>query len=87
MFKALDIVKAPSGVVGIVTETNTRVDGSQKVSVDWFKGQSSDEKTAWWDKDDGLVLLDSLPRVLASAVAHPFGGGQTDVDSFFPIEA
>ena len=41
-------------------------------------------KNAWWEYPvDGLVIIDNLPRVLASQMMHPFGDGGDMVDKYF----
>lgn len=81
-FKPLDVVRTPKGDIGIVTET----DGIT-ASVDFIKGCDDHyEYSAWWnhldnckasnreDGHDGLVVIDSLLRILMNNMAHPFGG-------------
>lgn len=81
--KPLDIVRSPSGLIGIVKETKH---GGMQASVDWIRGQEGHEKNAWWRVAiDGEVLtvIDSLPRLISSAMAHPLGSGEQDVGLFF----
>ena len=77
--KALDIVRTKNGTIGMVTETGY---GGNEVSVCWFLGQPHREKTAWWSKEE-LEKIDSLPRLLAFELSHPFGGGKKDAALFF----
>ena len=43
------------------------------------------EHAAWWAPEDGLVVVDSVPRLLAAAAAHPFGGNEERAAEFFPL--
>lgn len=82
--KPFDIVKTPKGAYGIITETN---DNGTSASVRFFGGGNpSGEKNAWWSLSEGLQVVDSLPRILALATAHPFGTGREDVERFFPLD-
>lgn len=78
--KPLDIVITPKGSIGIITETN---DKGNKASVKFFRSLNQGDKNAWWIEEDGLVVIDNLPRVLASSMKHPFGIGEDDVNHFF----
>lgn len=80
--KPLDIVRTPNGDMGVIQEINR--DGS--VSIRYFKGCNNHDKSAWWWPHEGLVVLDSLPRFLADAMAHPFGANTRQGDRFFPQE-
>lgn len=33
-----------------------------------------------------LEVIDNLPRIIANAMAHPFGDNKEQGDEFFPIE-
>ncbi len=78
--KPLDIVKTPSGDMGVIQEVNP--DGS--AAIRYFKGCNNHDKCAWWHLGEGLVVLDSLPSLLADAMAHPFGSNTRQGDRFFP---
>lgn len=81
--KPLDFVRTPKGAIALVTETN---DEGRSASIRFLGGGSpTGEKSAWWEDGDGLVVIDSLPRLLADATAHPFGRGRYDVAYFFPL--
>lgn len=79
--KALDIVRTPKGSIALVSET---VGQGTRISIK-FIGCDHGEKNAWWDAS-ALEFLDSLPRVLANATAHPMGSGLADVERSFPRE-
>lgn len=79
--KALDIVKTPKGGIAIITETNK---GGKDASIDYIKGCESGERNAWWDECE-LTVIDSIPRLLAAGMAHPFGDGKKDVVELFPV--
>jgi hypothetical protein len=81
--KALDFVRTPKGAIALVTETNRR--GTSACIAYLGGGNSTDEKNAWWSEGEGLVVVDSLPRLLSSATAHPFGDGKRDVRHFFAL--
>ncbi len=75
MLKPLDIVKTPKGSIAMVTSVD-----NGKVSINYLgvrhfaKGGGANptgERNSWWGKDDGLLLLDSIPRMLAFASGHP----------------
>lgn len=74
--KALDIVRTPKGAIGFITETN---DNGQTASIQ-FIGDTNrgGEKNAWWSLGE-LVVIDSIPKMLATATCHPFGQGHKDV--------
>lgn len=78
--KALDFVRTPSGGIGMVTETNN---SGTMASINFIGKNSHGEKNAWWREGDGLIVIDSLPRLLSEATAHPFGRGRDDVKEFF----
>lgn len=78
--KALDIIKTPRGSIGIIVETNN---GGTQASVDFIRGcDENGDKSAWWTIKE-LEIIDSLPRILASAMCHPFGSGKKDIEMFF----
>ena len=78
----LDIVKTPGGGLAIVTE----VCDDGYISIDYLNDcNPQNEKNSWWTKNDGLVLVDRLPRVISNALAHPFGSNKEQGDVFFPI--
>jgi hypothetical protein len=79
--KPLDFVKTPKGNIALVTETNN---GGKMASIAFIGGGNpSGEHNAWWRECDGLIVIDSLPRILALNTAHPFGTGRDDVKLFF----
>ncbi len=80
--KPLDFVRTPEGAVALVTETNGPYNGLGRQASITFIGAHRGEKSAWWDEDE-LVVIDSLPRLLAHCTAHPFGRGKVDVEKFF----
>lgn len=80
--KALDIVRTPKGGIAIVTEVGDRGDAS----ITFLKGSNRTfEKNAWWGATEGLVIIDSIPRLLANAMAHPFGSSKQQGDRDFPV--
>lgn len=80
--KALDIVKTPKGGIAFITETN---DLGKQASITFINTLNiGEEHNAWWDKSE-LIVIDSIPRMIAKATAHPFGKGKEDVDTFFKI--
>lgn len=84
--KPLDIVKTPAGGIAIVTETNNQ---GQDIVISYIESCNPlNEKNAWWHISDTkkLKVIDSLPRLLAASMAHPFGDGETDVEYFFGIK-
>ena len=81
IMKPLDIVRTPAGSIGVVTETNRK---GTKASIDFINGcNKALNHNAWWEEGDGLEIIDNLPRLLSSAMAHPFGTGKEDVEHFF----
>jgi len=78
--KALDIVRTPKGGIGFITETNNK--GSQASIVYIGDLNIGNEHNAWWDVTE-LTVIDSIPRMIANATAHPFGEGKDDVKAFF----
>jgi hypothetical protein len=78
LYRALDIVRTPGGGVAIVTETN---DNGVMASLEYFGGLNpKGEYNAWWRDGDGLIVIDSLPHLLARTMAHPFGSGRCDLE-------
>ena len=83
MFKPLDFVKTPKGAVAFITETN---DGGGRCSIYFLGGGNpSGEKNAWWRLGDGLIVIDSLPLMLAMNTKHPFGSGRNDAIKAFGL--
>lgn len=81
--KALDIVRVSSGSIGFITETNNEF---KSASVDFIKTLSKrNDKTAWYYESE-LEVIDSIPRLLAKAMAHPFGSGVGDAEKAFKTE-
>lgn len=78
--KALDIVRTPKGGIAFIAETN----GHGKLASITYIGDLNPggEHNAWWDESE-LTVIDSIPKMLASATAHPFGTGKEDVKAFF----
>ena len=78
--KALDIVKTPLGGIAFITETT---DGGNQASIDYIGNLNpGNERNAWWS-DGELVVIDSIPKMIAMATCHPFGRGAHDVEKFF----
>lgn len=78
--KALDIVRTPKGGIGFITETNY---SGKKASIRYIGDLNiGKEHNAWWDVSE-LTVIDSIPKMLAIAMAHPFGDGRKDADSLF----
>jgi hypothetical protein len=79
-YRPLDFVLEPgTGEIGLVEAVH-----AEEASIYWI-GVSHHPglKTAWWNKDQ-LMVIDSLPRVLANiagAGSHEWNQG----DEFFPI--
>lgn len=81
--KPLDFVRTPKGAIAMITETN---DGGKQASIRFLGGGNpTGEKNAWWHEGEGLEFIDSLPHLLASCTAHPFGSGWKDADDAFQI--
>jgi hypothetical protein len=77
--KALDIVNTPLGAIALVTEA-----GDGQCSITFLaETKRTGEKNAWWDEDE-LTWVDSIPRLLANAMAHPFGTNKRQGDENFP---
>lgn len=64
--------------IGIITETS----GGAAV-VHWI-GEGYGLYAAWWGADE-LEVIDNLPRIIANAMAHPFGNNKEQGDKFFPV--
>ena len=77
--KPLDFVRTPKGALALVVETN---EAGREASIEYICRCETGEHNAWWDKSD-LTVIDSLPRLIASRIAHPNGNGQKDVNVFF----
>lgn len=78
--KALDIVRTPEGGIAFITETN---DEGKQASIKYIGDLNpGNERGAWWDESE-LEVIDSLPKMIAMATAHPFGRGKDDVERFF----
>ena len=78
--KALDIVKTPKGGIALITETT---DSGKKAVIMFIETLNAEkERNAWWYTSE-LVVIDSLPRIIAMATANPFGHGKEDVKEFF----
>ncbi len=77
--KPFDIIKTPTGGIGIITETNH---GGTQAHVEFINNLYKGEKTAWWRPEE-LEIIDSLLRIIGSAMCHPFGSGEKDVNLFF----
>ena len=86
--KPLDIVKTPGAGIAIVSEIADRSKSGHgfEVSVNYLDGcNPAKEKNAWW-KDHELVLLDNIPRILSSMIAHSFGSAKNQGDIYYPLE-
>lgn len=80
--KALEIVRTPKGAIGLITETS---DKGKSASVLFLQNQKpTGEKNAWWDEGE-LEVLDSIPRMIAVSMVHPFGVGETEANQNFKI--
>lgn len=78
--KALDIVRTPNGGIAFVTETNYN---GKSASINYIGDLNiGNERNAWWDEQE-LTVIDSIPRMIAMATAHPFGIGKRDVEELF----
>lgn len=78
--KALDIVRTPGGGIAFITETNNN---GKEASINYIGGiNPKGEYNAWWNVKE-LEVIDSIPKMLALATAHPFGKGKEDVLVFF----
>ena len=78
--KALDIVKTPKGGIAFVTETNSN---GEEASIQYIGNLNiCNERNAWWDEKE-LTIIDSIPKMIAMAMAHPFGCGRQDVEELF----
>lgn len=83
--KPLDFVVTPDGAFGIVTEiSNTQNIHSASIA---FIGDSKGNKSAWWHKNEGLIVIDNLPSLLARNLVHPFGSeGREEALKIYPNE-
>jgi hypothetical protein len=80
--KALDIVRTPKGAIGFITETNNH---GQTASINFIGDTNKEgENNAWWSIEQ-LEVIDSIPKMIATAMCHPFGKGREDVISNFKI--
>lgn len=78
--RALDIVKTPNGSLGIITETNGK---GGRASIEFIGNlRVGNDKNAWWLRSE-LMVVDSLPKLLARTMYHPFGKGLEDVKHLF----
>jgi hypothetical protein len=78
--KALDIVRTPGGGIAFITETNKK---GKQASIKYIGDLNPGlDRNAWWDESE-LVVIDSIPRMIAMATYHPFGSGKSDVEKFF----
>jgi hypothetical protein len=78
--KALDIVITPKGGIAFITET---VDNGSRANITFIETLNiGREYNAWWDASE-LTVIDSIPKMIATATAHPFGRGKDDVDLLF----
>ncbi len=88
--KPLDFVKTPGGGIAIITEknlSNNSTDGSEiaSYSIEFIKGcNPNNEHNAWW-YDHQLIVIDTLPQLLARKLVHPFGSGKECAINSFPI--
>lgn len=94
-FQPLDLVQTPSGAIAMVTECYTNEEGFQNLALSYLANCKTTDKYAWWSNYrfsntthvlDDLVLLDSLPRLLANAVANNMGSGTKQGNVFFPLD-
>lgn len=80
--KALDIVKTPKGGIAFVTETNSE---GKSASITFISGLNiGHEHNSWWDESE-LIVIDSIPRMLAISMCHPMGEGRDDANKFFGL--
>lgn len=94
-FKPLDIVQTPSGAIAIITDCWADEDDFQQISLQYLANCKTTDKCAWWSNRrfsntvhvlDDLVLLDSIPHLLANAVAHNMGSCTKQGNRFFPLD-
>lgn len=77
--RPLDIVQTPKGATAFVTE----VSENDTVCIQFLKWDvKTGEKNAWWEPHE-LDVLDSLPRMLGEATAHPLGNNGKKISRFF----
>jgi hypothetical protein len=76
--KPLDIVRTPSGGMGIISAMTSTVNG--EATIEFFEGCNPKfERNAWWKERD-LIVVDSLPAILCRFSNH-FG---RFAEEFFP---
>ncbi len=73
------VTMATDFYVGIITETD-----GEKAAVKWLDNPCP-QYNAWWNKSE-LQVINSLPRILAKAILHPFGTTDSGglIDQVFP---
>ena len=82
-FQPLDFVKTPKGQIGFVTDVSSNGD----CSIAFLGGKGNGEKSAWWSPKDGLIIVDSLPSLLAREIVHPFNDNAKKVaNKVFPVD-
>lgn len=81
--KPLDIVETKHGSIAVVTEVSER--GEASIT---FIGErkNSFEKNAWYGKNEGLKVVDSLPNLLGRTMCHPFGNGARLIENYYPVD-
>jgi len=83
--KPLDFVKTPKDAVAIITEMNC-IQGINTYSIEFLGGGNpTREKNSWWKENEGLIIIDSLPQLLARNLIHPFGQGKQYAINAFPL--
>lgn len=85
--KPLDFVRTPQGAIALVTEVNQPIQPGSKsqASITFIGGGNpTGERNAWW-REGELVVVDSLPRLLAKGLCHPFGNGKPVAEDTFPL--
>lgn len=81
----LDFVLTPLGAIALVSEVNEpQQPGMKRQASITFIGPSKGEHNAWWSEDE-LQVIDSLPRILAVGLCHPFGAGKPVARNSFPL--
>lgn len=78
--KPLDIVRTPKGALALVTETNGN---GTSALITYIGGNPHGEYIAWWRQVDGLVVVDSLPNLLARSMG--IKPESSDVNAAFPL--
>ena len=85
MFRPLDLVLTPGGVLAMVIEVSPWGD----CQIEFLTHQKViGEKVAWWNESDGLIIMDSIPRLLTRAMCHPSGNSARNPnypESMFPV--